>query len=110
MPESKIQNPKSKIGLVAGWGRYPLLVAEALKSQGYEVHCVGLKNHVDAALKEMCDSFVLSGVARIGAHIRYFRRRGVKQATLAGKVFKDKILFGRFGWLSLIPDLTTIRA
>jgi UDP-2,3-diacylglucosamine hydrolase len=113
--QSAIRNPQSaicnrKIGLVAGWGRYPLLVAEALKSQGYEVHCVGLKNHVDAALKEMCDSFVLSGVARIGAHIRYFRRRGVKQATLAGKVFKHKILFSRFGWLSLIPDLTTIRA
>src|SRR5437764_5021877 len=99
MTESKIQSatggPKSKIGLVAGWGRYPLVVAEALKSQGYEVHCVGLKNHVDTALREVCDSFVMSGVARIGWQIRYFRRRGVKQATLAGKVFKHKILFGR---------------
>jgi DUF1009 family protein len=47
-------------------------------------------------------------VARIGAHIRYFRRRGVTQATLAGKLFKDKLLFGRWGWLPLIPDLKTI--
>jgi hypothetical protein len=110
MTESKIHNPKSKIGLVAGWGRYPLVVAEALKSQGYEVHCVGLKNHVDTALREVCDSFALSGVAHLGAHIRFFRRHGVRQATLAGKVFKHKVLFGRFGWLSLIPDLTTILA
>jgi UDP-2,3-diacylglucosamine hydrolase len=113
MLKSQIPNPKSqirRIGLVAGWGRYPLVVAEALKAQGYEVHCVGLKNHVDAALRDLCDSFAVSGVARLGSHIRYFRRRGITQATMAGKVFKHKVLFGRFGWFSLVPDLTTIRA
>src|SRR3954464_9473445 len=110
MPESKIQNPKSKIGLVAGWGRYPLVVAQSLKERGYEGHCVGLRGHVDAALGQACDSFVLRGVARRGQQIAYFRRRGVTQATLAGKVFKHKILFGRMGWLSLLPDLRTMRA
>jgi DUF1009 family protein len=108
--ESKIENPKSKIGLVAGWGRYPLVVAQALKAQGYEVHCIGLKNHVDAALRDICDSFAQSSVARLGSHIRFFRRRGITQATMAGKVFKHKVLFGRLGWLSLVPDLRTIRA
>src|SRR6476620_4709323 len=108
MAESKIENSKSKIGLLAGWGRYPLVVAQALKAQGYEVHCVGLKNHVDAALRDVCDSFAIRGVARMGSHIRFFRRRGITQATMAGKVFKHKVLFGRFGWLSLVPDLTTI--
>jgi UDP-2,3-diacylglucosamine hydrolase len=99
-----------KIGLVAGWGRFPLVVAQSLKDHGYEVHCVGLKNHADEALRQICDSFVTSGVARLGAHIRYFRRRGISQATLAGKVFKDKVLFSRLGWLGLLPDLRTIRA
>jgi DUF1009 family protein len=99
-----------RIGLVAGWGRYPLVVAQSLKAQGYEVHCIGLRDHVDIALQDVCDSFLFSGVARIGAHIRYFRRRGVRQATLAGKVFKHKVLFGRYGWLSLVPDLRTLRA
>jgi UDP-2,3-diacylglucosamine hydrolase len=110
MPESKIQNPKSKIGLVAGWGRFPVVVARSLKEQGFEVHCVGLRDHVDAALRDVCDSFLSSGVARLGAHIRYFRRRGITQATLAGKVFKDKVLFSRYGWLSLVPDWRTVRA
>ena len=107
---SKIQNPKSKIGLVAGWGRFPVVVAQSIKDQGHEVHCVGLEGHADAALAGICDSFLVSGVARLGAHIRYFRRHGVTQATMAGKIFKHKLLFGRFGWLSLVPDLTTIRA
>ena len=110
MLESKIQNPKSKIGLVAGWGRYPIVVAQSLKAQGYEVHCVGLKNHADDALRTVCDSFFACAPARLGAHIRYFRRRGITQATLAGKVFKHKLLFGRRGWPALVPDLRTIRA
>jgi len=116
MPQSKIHNRgthasgSSKIGLVAGWGRFPLVVAQSLKEQGFEVHCVGLKGHVDSAIRDVCDSFVFSGVARLGAHIRYFQRRGIRQATLAGKLFKDKLLFGPYGWLSLVPDLRTIRA
>jgi DUF1009 family protein len=96
--------------LVAGWGRFPLLVAQSLKRQGCEVHCVGLKGHADEALAATCDSFTWSGVARLGRHIGHFRKLGIKQATLAGKVFKHRVLFRAGGWLSLLPDLRTIRA
>jgi len=114
-PEPAIRNPQSairnaRIGLIAGWGRFPVVVAEALKAQGCLVHCVGLLNHADPLLRGICDSFLASGPGRMGAHIRYFRQRGITQATMAGKVFKHKLLFGRFGWLSLVPDLCTLRA
>jgi UDP-2,3-diacylglucosamine hydrolase len=98
-----------RIGLVAGWGRFPVLVAQALKAAGHEVYCVALRGHADPALATICDEFYPAGVARLGWHIRYFRRSGITQATLAGKIFKHKLLFGKLGWLSLIPDLTTIR-
>jgi hypothetical protein len=101
---------RQRVGLVAGWGRLPIAVARSLKAQGCEVHCVGLRGHADPALRELCDSFVLRGVARLGQHIRDFQRRGIAHATLAGKVFKHRVLFGRFGWLSLVPDLRTMRA
>jgi DUF1009 family protein len=110
MQESRIQNPISRIGLVAGWGRFPVVVAQSLKLQGHQVHCVGLKGHADPSLRDICDSHLWSGPARMGAHIRFFHRHGVTQATLAGKVFKHKLLFGRFGWLSLVPDVRTIIA
>jgi DUF1009 family protein len=99
-----------QIGLVAGWGRFPVVVAQSLKDHGYRVHCVGLKGHADPILREICDSYLPSGPARMGAHIRFFRRHRVTQATLAGKVFKHKLLFGRFGWLSLVPDVRTFLA
>ena len=98
-----------RIGLVAGWGRLPIVVAESLKSQGFEVHCVGLKGHADPSLATICDSFLLSGVAKLGAHIRFFRRLRITKATLAGKLFKDKVLFNRFGWLPYLPDWRTVR-
>ena len=100
----------TRIGLVAGWGRFPVLVAKALKAAGREVYCVALRGHADPALAAICDEFYPAGVARLGWHIRYFQHRGITQATLAGKLFKHKLLFGKLGWLSLVPDLRTIRA
>jgi DUF1009 family protein len=112
---AQIPNPKSpipnlRIGLIAGWGRYPLAVAESLAAQGCEVHCVGLRGLADGALADICTSFRVCGVARLGTHIRCLKSRGITRATLAGKLFKDKLLFGRLGWLELCPDLRTIRA
>jgi len=109
MSQSEIQNPKSKIGLVAGWGRFPIVVAESLRAQSCEVHCVGLEGHADDRLRTVCDTFVWGGVARLGAHIRYFRNQGIKEATLAGKLFKHRVLYGQ-SWPSLLPDLRTIKA
>jgi DUF1009 family protein len=97
------------IGLIAGWGRYPVVIAQALKAAGHSVHCIGLKNHADPQLQGICDGYYPCGIARVGHQISYFRRRGITQATMAGKVFKHKVLFGRWGWLSLVPDLRTIK-
>jgi DUF1009 family protein len=99
-----------RIGLIAGWGRFPIVVAEALKRQGFEVHCIALKQHADEQLRDICDGYYECGVPRLGFQIAYLRRRGITQATMAGKVFKAKLLFGRHAWLNLIPDLCTLRA
>jgi DUF1009 family protein len=99
----------ARVGLVAGWGRLPIVVAETLKSQGHAVFCIGLKGHADPALANICDDYFSSGIAKLGSHLRYFHRQGIREATLAGKIFKSKLLFGRFGWVSLVPDLRTIR-
>ena len=49
---SEAQQPK--IGLIAGWGRYPLVIAEVLRRQGYRIYCVGIKDHADPVLAELC--------------------------------------------------------
>jgi DUF1009 family protein len=45
----------------------------------------------------------------MGAMIRFFRRQGCTQATMAGKIHKAAVLFRRWGWLGHFPDWTTLR-
>ena len=94
-----------KVGLIAGWGRFPLIVAERLQKSGKQVYCLGIHGHADAALKRICHDYREVGLTRMGAHIRYMKKHGVQQATMAGKLFKT-ILFERFAWLKHFPDLT----
>jgi len=109
---TRVQDPQterpSRVGLIAGWGDYPLVVAEALKEQGRGVCCLGVIGHADPQLAELCDEFHFSGLARFGRTIRYFKRQGITEATMAGKIFKVR-LFRRFGWLRHLPDLRTVR-
>jgi len=98
-----------KVGLVAGWGRYPLVIAQALQRQGRQVYCLGVRQHADPSLRDCCHDFQPVGVARLGAAIRYFRRHGVTRATMAGKIHKV-LLFQRFYWIRHFPDWQFVRA
>ncbi|MEX0676694.1 MAG: UDP-2,3-diacylglucosamine diphosphatase LpxI [Pirellulales bacterium] len=93
----------SKVGLIAGWGRYPIVVARALEAQGASVYCLGIKHHADVALRGICHEFDWIGLGQIGKVIRFFRRHGVTEATMAGKVHKVR-LFERWAWLAHLPD------
>jgi hypothetical protein len=96
------------VGLLAGWGRYPLLVAEALRRQGCQVYCLGVAGLADPGLRQWCDDFQWVGLARFSAAIRYFQRHQVTDAAMAGKVHKV-LLFQPWRWLRHLPDLRTIR-
>jgi len=98
-----------RIGLLAGWGRYPILVAEALRRQGFHTYCLGGVGHADPKLAEVCEEFRWIGLGKMGRAIRFFRRHGVTDATMAGKFHKVK-LFQPWLWIRHLPDWRTIRA
>jgi len=97
-----------KIGLLAGWGRYPIVLAESFRRLGARTYCLGVVGHADPVLATMCDEFQWVGLAKLGAAIRFFKRHGVADATMAGKIHKV-VLFQRFAWLRHLPDWKTIR-
>lgn len=99
---------KPRIGLLAGWGRFPLMVARALVREGYDVYGLGIKDHADRALADICVDYHEIGVAKIGRAIRFFNRRQVRLATMAGKIHKV-LMFQRFAWLKHLPDWTCIK-
>jgi len=98
-----------RMGLLAGWGRFPIVVAEQLRAQGYRVYCVGLLDHADPCLADLCDGFRWVGLGRLGAAVRFFRRHAVSEATMAGKFHKMQ-LFQPWVWIHHFPDMKTILA
>lgn len=97
------------VGLVAGWGRFPILVAQSLVARKVPVVCVAITDHADQHLEYLCDHVLWSGVGRLGAHVRYFRKFGVQKVTMAGKLFKADLLYGGSPWLRHTPDLQCLR-
>ncbi len=97
------------VGLVAGWGSFPVQVAQSLIRDGRNVCCVAITGHASRDLESICDHVLWSGVGKMGRHIRYFRRNGVQQVTMAGKLFKADLLFSGSLWLRHLPDLTCIQ-
>lgn len=102
-------NLQQPIGLLAGWGGLPFAVARALRKQGRRVAGIGIRDHADPRLADLCDEFGWIGIGGIGRAIRYFRRWGVTRAMMAGKVHKV-LLFQPGWWLTHRPDWKTIRA
>ena len=96
-----------RVGLIAGWGRYPIVVAEALRSQGCELVCLGVEGHADPVLREMSTAYSDIGIAKLGGAIRYFRQQGVTRATMAGKFHKTLLMQGH--WIKLLPDWRAMR-
>ena len=79
------------IGLLAGWGRFPMLFADKARSLGQPVVCVGIRGEADPALATKVDTFYWAGVARLGRMIRCFKREGVTRLVMAGKVHKIRM-------------------
>ena len=98
----------TRLGLIAGAGRFPILVAEGARRAGLEVVIVGLRGLASPELQGLADKFYWSGVAKLGGWIRIFRREAVTRAILAGSVRKAD-MYGRFRLLKYLPDWTTIR-
>ena len=83
-------------------------LAAAMREQGYRIYCLGAAGHADPRLGELCEDFRFSGICKFGAAIRYFKRHGITQVTMAGKIHKV-VLFRPWRWIRNLPDLRTIR-
>jgi DUF1009 family protein len=91
------------MGLIAGQGRLPIIVAQGMGAAGMKVCGVGLRDHFDPALPALCDTFRTAGIAQIGRWIRTLRRAGVAEAIMVGRVEKARMHDPR-RLLRQIPD------
>lgn len=98
------------VGVLAAWGRLPIVVAQAMRDRGHKVVCLGVRDHaVRSDYDGVADAFHWIGPSRLGKAIRLFRRYGVRHATMAGKFHKVKLYEPR-AWLRYAPDWTGVKA
>jgi UDP-2,3-diacylglucosamine hydrolase len=97
------------VGLLAGWGHFPIAFAEKARSLGLPVVCVGVRGEASPELAKLVRRFYWSGPAKIGRVVRLFKRHGVEQIVMAGKVHKANILHRPWRLFSLMPDWRTVK-
>ena len=69
--------PPRRIGLLAGGGRFPVLVAQALRRQGIEIVCAALRHEAEPELGEICQTCRFFGLGRLGPPLRFFKKSNI---------------------------------
>jgi len=100
-----------RLGLIAGNGKFPFLVLDAARAQGYDVVVAAIKEETFAQIESAGAAavhwFSLGELSRL---IETFQRAGVRRAIMAGQV-KHKQIFSsiRPDWrlAKLLVSLTT---
>jgi DUF1009 family protein len=75
------------LGLIAGNGIYPVLVARAARQQGVSaIHAAAFENETDPALATLADSVEWLRVGQLGRLLKYFQATRVAEAIMAGQI------------------------
>jgi len=96
------------LGLIAGEGQLPFLVARGAKEAGLKVVCVGLAENAEAGLADEVDVFFRCAIARPGAWIRKLKKHGVTRTVMVGRVAKSRLFTPR-RILRYLPDWRAFR-
>jgi DUF1009 family protein len=96
------------MGLIAGGGRLPIVIAKKLKDAGHPVHGLGLGDQFDAELPSLCASFRTVGIFRIGSWGKILSSLGVHHAIMVGKVDKAKLMHDPWRMLRHLPDWAAV--
>ena len=91
--------PNPKLGLIAGNGKFPFLVLDAARAQGFDVVVAAIKEETFPEIeKQGAASVHWLSLGELSKLIETFQREGVRRAIMAGQV-KHKQIFS-----SIKPD------
>ena len=95
------------IGLIAGNGRFPLLVLDAARSLGHDVTVVAIKEETAADLDEHAAAVGATlhkvSLGQLGTCISLLQEAGCRQAVMAGQVKHAKL------FANITPDWTLMQ-
>ena len=87
------------LGIIAGNGRYPILLAQAARARGVKrIAIVGFNGETAAEVEKYADHFTKLRVGQLGGLCNYFRDQKISQAIMAGQIAPGNLF-------DLLPDL-----
>src|SRR4029453_14738956 len=89
----------SPLGLIAGNGRFPFLVAQAARRAGRRGVAVAIREEGAPEIEGGVDAVTWVGLGQLGKCIDALRAEGVREAVMAGQV-KHRQIFS-----DVVPDL-----
>jgi DUF1009 family protein len=93
-----------KYGLIAGNGRFPLLVLEGARDEGVEMVVAAIKEETSPEIERLATRVEWIGVGQLGRLIKFFKDEQVTHAVMAGQVKHHQIFR-----LNALPDLRMVR-
>ena len=84
--------PMQTVGIIAGSGQFPALVAEGARAQGCRVIICGFTGNTDPALASLADAFTMLHLGQLGALIQFFKKHQITHICMAGAISKPKAL------------------
>jgi len=104
----------SRIGLIAGNGRFPFLVLQGARSLGHDVTIVAIKEEaftdLETTARDVRAEFHWVSLGQLGKCIKILKTAGISQAVMAGQVKHVKIFSGIMPDLTLVSVLTRLKA
>jgi DUF1009 family protein len=91
---------KEPLGIIAGGGKFPMLVAESARREGYPVIAVAHYNETDPALEEKVDKIIWVKLGQLGQLINALKKNRVTKALMAGSIKKQRM------FSKIRPDMT----
>mgnify|MGYP005839541775 CR=1 FL=1 len=80
-----------KLGIIAGGGQFPRLVAQAARENGRETVLVAHKGESSPELAQVADHCLWIKLGQLGKMINFLQGQGVRQCLFAGTITKTRI-------------------
>lgn len=98
-----------KLGLIAGNGQFPIILAQEAQKKGVEVTAIALKEETSPDLKSHVSTMHWVSLGQLSKIISIFKKEMITEAVMAGQVKHNK-LFANFALdLKAIKLLATLR-
>jgi hypothetical protein len=95
---------KSSIGIIAGTGDLPRIIARDARERGFKVFTIALENLASPDLSRVSDEIKWINVGKLGELIDTLKELDVKEAIMAGKVSKTLLYKSK-----ITPDLRAVK-